>query len=118
MLRTTTLSPNDAALMVMREEDHFFDCKALSASGKTIQKIAVALANSDGGEFAVGIADHDDEPDPGKRWNCGAKVEDFNAHLQAMSEIKPPWPLSIRFSMLRTGLDSCFWLGLKRARKC
>jgi ATP-dependent DNA helicase RecG len=85
-----TLSANDAAIMVTRDEDHFFDRKALSAGGKTIQKIAVALANSDGGEFAVGIADDEEEPNADERWKGAAKVEDFNSHVQAMSEIRPP----------------------------
>jgi ATP-dependent DNA helicase RecG len=93
-----TLSTNDAALMVTRDEDHFFDRKALSAGGRTIQKIAVALANSDGGEFAVGIADDEDEPKADERWKGAAKVEDFNAHVQAMSEITPP--LAAEYSIL------------------
>src|SRR5579864_953 len=84
------LSDKDAANLLNRDEDHFFDRKAMAASGRTVQKIAVALANSDGGEFVVGIADAADEPIPDKRWNGASKVEDFNAHLQALSEVKPP----------------------------
>jgi len=101
-----TLSAADAAVMVTRDEDHFFDRKALLASGKTIQKIAVALANGDGGEFVIGIADDEDEPRPSERWKGAAKVEDFNPHVQAMSEIKPS--LAAEYSILdapdRTGL--------------
>lgn len=93
-----TLSANDAAVMVTRDEDHFFDRKALAASGKTLQKIAVALANADGGDFAVGIADDQEEPVPDKRWKGAAKVEDFNGHLQAISEIKPA--LAAEYSIL------------------
>ena len=68
------------------------------ASGKTVQKIVVALANSDGGEFVVGVADVAEEPVPEKRWNGAAKVEDFNSHIQALSEVKPP--LQTEFSIL------------------
>lgn len=93
-----TLSASDAATMVTRDEDHFFDRKALAASGKTIQKVAVALANADGGEFAIGIADDEDEPLPENRWRGAAKVEDFNGHLQAISEIKPA--LTAEYSLL------------------
>jgi ATP-dependent DNA helicase RecG len=93
-----TLSPNDAGLLVTRDEDHFFDRKALSAGGRTIQKIAVALANSEGGEFVIGIADDGDEPTPSERWKGAARVEDFNGHVQAMSEIKPP--LAADYSIL------------------
>jgi ATP-dependent DNA helicase RecG len=49
-----TLTDNDAAIFLTRDEDHFLDRKALMASGRTVQKIAVAFANSDGGEFVVG----------------------------------------------------------------
>src|SRR5215469_3636573 len=84
-----TITDNDVASLLTRDEDHFFDRKALMASGKTLQKIAVAFANSDGGEFVVGIADTAEEPTPEKRWNGAAKTEDFNGHLQALTEVKP-----------------------------
>ncbi len=37
------------------------------AAGKTIQKIAVAFANADGGDFVIGIADLSNEPMAAKR---------------------------------------------------
>jgi len=77
----------------MREEDHFFDKKAASVSGKKIQKIAVALANADGGEVAVGIADAKEEPDPIKRWAGASTIEDLNSHLQALTEVRPGLPM-------------------------
>ena len=92
------MSAGDAAAMVTRDEDHFFDRKALGASGRTVQKVAVALANADGGEVAIGIADDGDEPIPDNRWRGAAKVEDFNGHLQAISEIRPP--LAAEYSLL------------------
>jgi ATP-dependent DNA helicase RecG len=84
-----TITEKDVAVLSSRDEDHFFDRKALSSSGRTVQKIAVALGNADGGEFVVGIADHEDEPAAEKRWQGADKIEDFNPHLQALSEIKP-----------------------------
>src|SRR5690606_1474635 len=93
-----SLSADDALTLVSRDEDHFFDRKALVVSGKKVQKIAVALANSDGGEFAIGIADNDEETNPAKRWKGAAKVEDFNPHVQAISEINPP--LTAEYSIL------------------
>lgn len=83
------LIEKDVASLLRREEDHFFDRKALMASGKTLQKIAVTFANSDGGEFVVGVADASEEPIPDKRWRGAAKIEDFNGHLQALTEVKP-----------------------------
>ena len=85
-----TLAENDARILLTRDEDHFFDRKALMASGRTVQKIAVAFSNADGGEFVVGVADTEEEPIPEKRWNGPSKIEDFNGHIQALSEIKPP----------------------------
>jgi hypothetical protein len=68
-MTTKTLSREDAYQYVIRAEDHIYDKKSADASGRTVQKIAVALANADGGEFAVGIRDEDEEIDPDKRWN-------------------------------------------------
>lgn len=90
-----TLTEGDAAILARRGEDHFFDRKALMASGRTVQKIGVAFANADGGEFVVGVADEKEEPEPDKRWKGAAQVEDFNGHIQALSEIQPPLPSEI-----------------------
>lgn len=101
-----TISEEDAAILVSRDEDHFFDRKALAASGRTVQKVAVAFANADGGEFVVGVADDQEEPVVSNRWSGASKVEDFNPHLQALSEVKPT--LAAEYSVLdapgRTGL--------------
>jgi ATP-dependent DNA helicase RecG len=91
-MKQKTLGEKDAASLVTRDEDHFFDRKSLQASGKAIQKVAVAFANSDGGEFVVGVADVDEEPKADNRWKGASKIEDFNGHLQALSEIKPAVP--------------------------
>jgi ATP-dependent DNA helicase RecG len=84
-----TLEPKDADHLVTRQEDHFFDRKALRAGGRAVQKIAVALLNADGGEFVIGIADDEEEPTVDQRWQGAAKIEDFNPHMQALAEIKP-----------------------------
>jgi predicted HTH transcriptional regulator len=116
-----TISQNDpkipaAKRVITRDEDHFFDRKALMASGKTVQKIAVAFANSDGGEFVVGVADTQEESIPQNRWNGDAKVEDFNGHLQALSEVKPPLPME--FSILEaTGSNGLILLVRVEKRK-
>src|SRR5690606_30960437 len=66
--------------------------------GKKVQKIAVAFANADGGEFIIGIADEKDEPDPAKAW-CGAdSLEALNGHLQAIFEVQPA--LDVRYEVL------------------
>ncbi len=81
-----------------QKESHFFDKKAADISGKKVQKIAVAFANADGGEFIIGIADEKDEPDPSKAW-CGAdSLEALNGHLQAVFEVQPA--LDVRYEVL------------------
>jgi len=92
------LEQKDAEFLVTRHEDHFFDRKALRASGKTVQKIAVALANADGGEFVIGIADDEEETVPDRRWQGASKVENFNPHIQALTEINPA--LAAEFTVL------------------
>jgi ATP-dependent DNA helicase RecG len=54
--------------------------------------MTVAFANSDGGEFVVGIAGVDEEVVADNRWKGASKIEDFNGHLRALSEIKPSAP--------------------------
>jgi ATP-dependent DNA helicase RecG len=93
-----SITEQDAVLFTSRDEDHFFDRKALACGGKTVQKIAVALANADGGEFVISIADDEEEPVVDNRWHGAGKVEDFNPHLQALSEVKPT--LAIEYSIL------------------
>jgi len=63
-----TIDERDAEVLMSRDEDHFFDRKALVSSGMTVQKLAVAFANADGGEFVIGIADDEEEPVIKDRW--------------------------------------------------
>jgi ATP-dependent DNA helicase RecG len=51
------IGPEEALSYCEREEDHFFDRKAFKIKGEKVQRIAVAFANADGGEFVIGIAD-------------------------------------------------------------
>lgn len=80
-----------------REESHFYDRKAKEIDGKKIQKISVAFANSDGGDFIIGIKDDKDELDPSKRWSGSADKEFFNKVFQNILEIKPTIPYSSTF---------------------
>jgi len=80
-----------------RQESHFFDRKSKEISGKQIQKISVAFANSDGGEFIIGIKDDRDEPNPHKRWSGSLDKEYFNTVFQNLMEILPTLPFSAEF---------------------
>jgi ATP-dependent DNA helicase RecG len=87
-MKEKRISERDYQEMALREESHVFDHKAFSISGKGVQKIGVAFANADGGDFIVGIADVKESPDVNLRWQ-GHSIEDFNGHIQALSEITP-----------------------------
>ncbi|RPH31556.1 MAG: transcriptional regulator [Bacteroidales bacterium] len=80
-----------------RQESHFYDRKAKEIGGKKIQKIAVAFANADGGDFIVGIKDDKDEPDFTKRWAGELNKEAFNEVFQNLIEISPSIPYSPEF---------------------
>lgn len=97
-MRVVKISVEDALAICARDESHFFDRKALAVSGRKLQKIAVAFANSDGGEVVVGVLDASDEPDPEKRWKGAADIEVFNGLLQAIFEVSPT--LDVTFDAL------------------
>lgn len=80
-----------------RNESHFYDNKAFAISGVKIQKIGVAFANSDGGEFIVGIKDKKEEANPLNRWEGIADQEEFNKVFQNLLLIEPTLPHSIEF---------------------
>lgn len=96
-METKTISAADALMLATRQEDHFFDRKAAAIKGAKLQKVAVAFANADGGEAYVGIADEKDEPIPDKRWNGAPNIEDYNQHIQALTEVQPALPMELSF---------------------
>jgi ATP-dependent DNA helicase RecG len=96
-METKTISAADALMLATRQEDHFFDRKAAAIKGAKLQKIAVAFANADGGEVYVGIADEKNQPDPKQRWNGVPNIEDYNQHIQALTEIQPALPMDLAF---------------------
>lgn len=98
-MNTRDVTTDEALALCSREESHFFDRKAAAISGKGIQKIAVAFANADGGEFLIGVADDEDEADPEKRWQGASNIEALNSHLQALFTIEPA--LDVRYEFLK-----------------
>lgn len=83
------LGTNEITQLLNRDESHFFDYKSSNVDGKKIQKIAVAFANADGGEFIIGIADKKENLDPQKRWQGLPDIESFNHVFQNLSVISP-----------------------------
>jgi len=96
-MNTRLVTDSEAHDFSVRDESHFFDKKSSKISGKGIQKIAVAFANADGGEFLIGIADNKDEPDPALRWHGVTRIEELNGHLQSVFEINPTLDLKYEF---------------------
>jgi ATP-dependent DNA helicase RecG len=92
-MKIVEISKTDAIDFCARDEDQYYDRKSKEISGKKVQKIAVALANSDGGEFVIGIKDDKQESNNEKKWNGADKIEDFNGQLQSLTEITPSLPL-------------------------
>ncbi len=87
----------EAAKIMNRDESHFWDFKSVRSDGKTVQKIAVALANAEGGEFAVGIEDEKSASGI-NRWNGFVTQEKANwVHSCLVQDISPPVPYEIEF---------------------
>lgn len=83
--------------LASRDESHFYDNKAFDIKGDKIQKIAVAFANADGGEFIIGIKDKKEEIDPILRWQGIEDIESFNFVFQNLNELSPTVPHSFEF---------------------
>lgn len=83
------ISKEDANKLIEKEESHFFDQKAKEISGEKVQKISVAFANTDGGEFCIGIKDKKDEPITERRWDGFDTMEEYNALLSNFMSISP-----------------------------
>lgn len=92
---------SDAELVQIagRDESHFFDLKSQAVSGRSLQKVAVAFSNADGGEIVIGIKDKKDGADLDDRWEGSSDIEQMNGHLQALFEVQPP--LDIRYEFLK-----------------
>lgn len=99
-MRSRTIAEDEILALSTKDESHFFDRKALGISGKKAQKIAVAFANADGGEFLVGISDDKEELDPSKRWHGTTKLEDLNGLLQALLQVTPT--LELKYEVLNS----------------
>lgn len=93
------ITEQEALDICSRDESHFFDRKATPISGNKVQKVAVAFANAEGGEFVIGIADDKHEPNPKDRWKGADKIEDLNSHLQALFDVSPS--LDLRYELLK-----------------
>jgi len=88
-LKTIVISDEELTKIVDREESHFFDIKQHAGSGKSIQKVAAAFSNADGGELIIGIKDKRTGDTLNERWEGIGDIEQLNGHVQALFEVKP-----------------------------
>jgi ATP-dependent DNA helicase RecG len=107
-LKTTIISDAEFAAIAERDESHFFDIKQFAASGISLQKIAAAFSNADGGELIVGIKDKKTGEPLDDRWEGIADIEQLNGHLQALFEVNPA--LDIKYEFLKRESDSGYAL--------
>jgi ATP-dependent DNA helicase RecG len=96
-MKERILSENEILDFANRDESHFYDNKAFEIKGDKIQKIAVAFANADGGDFIVGIKDKKEESNPLKRWQGIDDIESFNFVFQNLTELSPTIPHNYEF---------------------
>lgn len=96
-MQVREISKADALALSCQPEDHFYDRKAAQIKGAKLQKIVCALANADGGDVYVGIADDKDESDPQKRWAGATNMEEFNQLIQSLMELSPSPPIAMEF---------------------
>jgi ATP-dependent DNA helicase RecG len=68
-----------------------------NASGKSLQKVAVAFSNADGGELIIGIADKKAGQSLDDRWEGISDIEKLNGHLQAFFEVQPSLDIQYEF---------------------
>jgi ATP-dependent DNA helicase RecG len=91
-----TITADDALALIERQEGHFWDAKSKRSGGSTVQKIGTALANADGGEFAMGIEDRNSGLTGLDRWSGYHAIEDANyVHQSLVKDCDPPVPYTI-----------------------
>lgn len=73
-----------------RFEDNFFDLKSSRAKSSVIEDVAVAFANSEGGEIIIGIEDaKGDNQSPLSRWKGLENIEKYNETIHALIRLTP-----------------------------
>ncbi|WP_249129531.1 helix-turn-helix domain-containing protein [Bradyrhizobium sp. AUGA SZCCT0283] len=99
-MKTIIITNAELVEIAERDESHFFDTKEFDVSGKSVQKIAVAFSNADGGELIIGVRDKKRGGQPTERWEGIGEIEKLNAHLQALFDVMPALDLKYEFLKL------------------
>lgn len=96
-MKTKKISRIDFENIAQKSEGHFFDIKSRDIDGRGIQKITVAFANADGGEFVIGVKDKKNALGVMERWDGFTDIEAMSGALQAIFEIKPSAEVNYEF---------------------
>jgi len=92
------ISREEAIKYCTRSENQFYDRKSKRIDGRSLQKIACAFANSDGGEIAIGIEDDFESNSPLKTWDGFERTEEADSHLHnIVKNITPAIDFSYEF---------------------
>ncbi len=93
----TVITEAEALAILGRTEGQFWDDKSAKSGGAKLQKLACSLANTDGGEFGVGIEDRA-QASGIDRWQGFQEEEDGNYIHQAVAQdVTPGVPYSIEW---------------------
>lgn len=96
-MQIPAISDEDIVALVSRVEDQFYDAKAKTLNGAGAEKLAVALANADGGTIVIGIHDAKTGFSDLDRWDGAEEPEYFNGVLQALHNLNPSIPFRYDF---------------------
>jgi ATP-dependent DNA helicase RecG len=75
--------------LLLVEESHFVDLKAVEIAPASLSKAVSAFGNSAGGELFVGIDEHEGADGAERRWRGFADPEAANAILQTVEQLSP-----------------------------
>ena len=97
------ITESQAIELANRTEDNFFDLKSSRSKPSVIEEVAVAFANSEGGEIIIGIEDEKHGQSPLERWKGLENIEKYNEVIHAITKLNPVldfdyWYLSIKGS--------------------
>jgi ATP-dependent DNA helicase RecG len=83
------VTPDQAVHVISLEEGHFTDVKAIEVQPAKLTRSLSAFADSDGGEFYLGIAEHVVAGQKVRTWRGFPDVEAANGHIQAFEQVFP-----------------------------
>jgi ATP-dependent DNA helicase RecG len=91
-INTIILDDSEVSKLLLLEEGHFCDLKAIEITPAKLTRSIAAFANAEGGELFVGI--DEDKVKQIRNWRGFETIEEANGHIQAFTEL---FPLGMEF---------------------